>query len=137
MGFMWPRVWLECPRWDADNGGVRVDGVEHDGSSAHDRAFPNLHPWQDDRADADVRVRPDHDLAREHNSRRNMAVVPNQAVMLDNGAGVDDAVHANAGLRIDDGAGHYNCSGANPGGFADHRSEEHTSEFQSPCNLVC
>jgi hypothetical protein len=50
-----------------------------------------------------------------------MAVVPNQAVMLDNRAGVDDAVHANAGLRIDDGAGHHNCSGADPGGFVDYR----------------
>src|SRR2546426_4295613 len=26
---------------------------------------------------------------------------------------------------------------ASPGEVVDHRSEEHTSELQSPCNLVC
>jgi hypothetical protein len=60
---------LECPRWDADNCGVRVDGVEHDGSSAHDRAFSNLHARQNHRTDANVRVRPDYDPAAEYRSR--------------------------------------------------------------------
>jgi hypothetical protein len=51
-----------------------------------------------------------------------MAVVFNQAIVLDNGAGVDDTVHPNAGLGIDDGTGHHNRSRANPGGVVDYRS---------------
>src|SRR5205807_9816497 len=39
-----------------------------------------------------------------------------------------------------DGAGN-GCCGSSPriacGIFSSHRSEEHTSELQSPCNLVC
>src|SRR5205807_7340036 len=29
------------------------------------------------------------------------------------------------------------CAGSNLRGSLQHRSEEHTSELQSPCNLVC
>jgi len=63
--------------------------------------------WQNHRTDTYVRVRSDPDCGAEHSPWRNMAVVP-KAIVLNNGAGVDDAVQADAGLRIDDGPGHDN-----------------------------
>src|SRR5256885_11732826 len=50
--------------------------------------------------------------------------------------------HPASGNRADVDTGLMKCQGARPRGgsmvIADHRrSEEHTSELQSPCNLVC
>src|SRR2546426_8227343 len=44
---------------------------------------------------------------------------------------IAQAMHRLIGAR----AGHRALAAAMT--FADHRSEEHTSELQSPCNLVC
>src|SRR5256885_7584645 len=35
------------------------------------------------------------------------------------------------------GEGHFRCCRLGYAGPRQHRSEEHTSELQSPCNLVC
>src|SRR5256885_11617528 len=43
-------------------------------------------------------------------------------------ASCDTSIDIAAGLRTGIAATHY---------WTDHRSEEHTSELQSPCNLVC
>src|SRR5205807_6805185 len=49
--------------------------------------------------------------------------------------GVCRAVHRHGGLRV---AGVQHGSGLDgAGGDGARRSEEHTSELQSPCNLVC
>src|SRR5256885_9414995 len=45
-----------------------------------------------------------------------------------------DAVPA---VRDCEQAGHCDVQGRGSFGGAAHRSEEHTSELQSPCNLVC
>src|SRR2546426_8649960 len=42
---------------------------------------------------------------------------------------------APAGRQADDPVRRRGGGGVGP--FGDHRSEEHTSELQSPCNLVC
>jgi hypothetical protein len=74
--------------------------VDHDGSSAYNRAFADLDAWENHRADADVRIRADRDPTADDNSRRNVAVVSDLAVVLDNSTRIDDAVHANARLSI-------------------------------------
>src|SRR2546426_4871572 len=43
-----------------------------------------------------------------------------------------------AGPGLQDGRGYVRGQGRGPGAYPKHqRSEEHTSELQSPCNLVC
>src|ERR1039457_7350851 len=55
-------------------------------------------------------------------------------------AEVIGTVHVSAAVGLDDKVHGGCCAIAQPGqvvGFKDVRSEEHTSELQSPCNLVC
>src|SRR3989454_8884904 len=55
----------------------------------------------------------------------------------DQQAGDDGAFHVAEAADDDDGEGLDDQRRAGKRGEHHHRSEEHTSELQSPCNLVC
>src|SRR5256885_13879097 len=67
-------------------------------------------------------VRSQHHAGMQQTARPHMAVLANSDARLQHGVGTDGGTLFNHAERADRGRG---------------RSEEHTSELQSPCNLVC
>jgi hypothetical protein len=75
------------------------------------------------------------DVSTKHRARRNMNVLRNSAIVLDDGPAVDNTVITHKGAGIDDGSRHDNCSVSNSRGWRNHRGRVNESGRQQPgCN---
>jgi hypothetical protein len=95
--------------------------MEDDGSRAYHRTFADFDAGQNNGADADVSVGSDSDAAAKRDAGRNVRVIANKAVMLNNGPRVDDAILADCGSMIHDCSGHYHGAGPYDGRGSSYR----------------
>ena len=97
-------------RGDAYYGLANGDGLQHYRARADDGGFTDYSQWQNGGMNAGVRVLPDSYSATEDYAGREMDVIADYAIVLDNRACVHNAVRADDGAGIHHGLWHDDCS---------------------------
>jgi len=111
---------MKGPGWDTRDCDARGHGFQDDRPGSYDRRITDVHAWQDDRSDADVGGLTDGYGASQQHAGRDMHVIADHAIVLDNGGRVHDAISSDPSARIDHGFRHHDCSSPNRGRFRKH-----------------
>jgi hypothetical protein len=102
---------MKKPGWDTRHCGARGHGFQDNRPGSYDSRLTDVRAWQNDRPDADMGGLTDGYAASEEDAGRDMHVIANHAIVLNDGGCVHNAVLSDlsAGvdhnLRHDDGAG--------------------------------
>lgn len=84
--------------------------MEHHASGSHDCATSNPHTRQHDGANTQVSGLFNPGFSAYGYSRRKMHVILNDAIVFDDGAGIDDAMGSDACAGVDHHPGHDECT---------------------------
>jgi hypothetical protein len=103
---------MKGPGWDAHHNGARGHGSQDNRSGSYHCRITDRRAWQDDCSDPDVGERADAHPAAQDNARRDVDVIGDPAIVLDNSSRVDDAVFSDDGAGIDDNSRHHDGSPA-------------------------
>src|SRR5205807_10610233 len=99
----------------------------------HHPPHPDLHSFPTRRSSdlnySAARLHVSHAVFDDHGPQRDAGIEIAREIEIENATGVNTAAGTFEFFN--------DLHGAHFGGSGDGRSEEHTSELQSPCNLVC